>query len=61
MVISEELTLVAFDGDFDRCFLFDHLGNFISNMMASAEVFLRKEHGAAIVHDTRLFGILLMS
>ena len=21
---------VAFDGDFDRCFLFDHTGNFIS-------------------------------
>ena len=48
---------VAFDGDFDRCFLFDHLGNFISGeyvMGLLAEVFLRKEHGAAIVHDTRV-------
>ena len=58
VVISEGADFgVAFDGDFDRCFLFDHLGNFISGeyvMGLLAEVFLRKEHGAAIVHDTRV-------
>jgi phosphomannomutase len=48
---------VAFDGDFDRCFLFDHLGNFIPGEYVVgllAEVFLRKETGAIIVHDPRV-------
>ena len=37
---------VAFDGDFDRCFFFDNLGNFISGeyiIGLLAEVFLDKE------------------
>ena len=36
---------VAFDGDFDRCFLFDDLGNFVSGEYVVgllAEVFLKK-------------------
>ena len=48
---------VAFDGDFDRCFLFDHNGRFISGeylVGLLAEVFLRKEKGATIVHDPRV-------
>ena len=48
---------VAFDGDFDRCFVFDHLGNFVSSeylVGILAEVFLRKERGAKIVHDKRV-------
>lgn len=48
---------VAFDGDFDRCFLFDHNGEFISGeymMGLLAEIFLRQEKGAIIVHDPRV-------
>lgn len=48
---------VAFDGDFDRCFLFDNLGNFIPGEYVIgmlAEVFLCKEKGAKIVHDPRV-------
>lgn len=47
---------VAFDGDFDRCFFFDHVGNFIPSeyiVGLLAEVFLNKEKGATIVHDPR--------
>ena len=48
---------VAFDGDFDRCFLFDNLGNFVPGeylVGLLAEVFLKKEKGATIVHDPRV-------
>ena len=48
---------MAFDGDFDRCFLFDDLGNFIPGeylVGLLAEIFLRKEAGASIVHDPRV-------
>lgn len=48
---------VAWDGDFDRCFLFDHRGRFIPGeyiVGLLAEVFLAKEPGAAIVHDPRV-------
>ena len=48
---------VAFDGDFDRCFIFDHLGNFINGeyiIGLLAEIFLNKEEGANIVHDPRV-------
>ena len=48
---------VAFDGDFDRCFLFDHRGDFIPGEYVVgllSEVFLRKEAGATIVHDPRV-------
>ncbi len=48
---------VAWDGDFDRCFLFDHRGAFIPGeyiVGLLAEVFLAKEPGATIVHDPRV-------
>ncbi|MDR6349078.1 phosphomannomutase CpsG [Pantoea sp. SORGH_AS_0659] len=48
---------IAFDGDFDRCFLFDSEGKFIEGyyivgLLAAA--FLEKEPGARIIHDPRL-------
>jgi phosphomannomutase len=48
---------VAWDGDYDRCFLFDETGSFIEGyyivgLLASA--FLKRETGARIVHDPRL-------
>jgi phosphomannomutase len=48
---------IAWDGDFDRCFLFDERGEFIEGyyivgLLASA--FLKREPGARIVHDPRL-------
>ena len=48
---------VAWDGDFDRCFFFDHKGGFIDGeyiVGLLAEVFLAKEVGASIVHDPRV-------
>ena len=48
---------VAFDGDFDRCFLFDGKGDFISGEYVVgllASKFLREEPGATIVHDSRV-------
>ena len=48
---------VAFDGDFDRCFFFDENGAFVSGeyiVGILAGIFLKKEAGAAIVHDTRV-------
>ena len=48
---------VAFDGDFDRCFLFDEKGNFVPVEILIgliASIFLKKEPGAAIVHDQRV-------
>ena len=48
---------VAFDGDFDRCFLFDHLGNFVPGeymVGILARFFLGKEQQAKIVHDSRV-------
>ena len=48
---------VAFDGDFDRCFLFDGEGGFVDGehvvaLLASAH--LAQEPGAAIIHDPRV-------
>ena len=58
LVISEKADFgVAFDGDFDRCFLFDELGNFIPGEYVVgllSEVFLRAERGSTIVHDPRV-------
>ncbi|GKV90914.1 phosphomannomutase CpsG [Pectobacterium carotovorum] len=48
---------IAFDGDFDRCFLFNHLGEFIEGYYIVgllADAFLQKEPGAKIIHDPRL-------
>ena len=57
-VVSEKADFgVAFDGDFDRCFFFDHLGSFIPGEYVVgliAKVFLNKEKGATIVHDPRV-------
>ena len=48
---------IAFDGDFDRCFLFDEKGRFIEGyyivgLLAAA--FLEKNPGEKIIHDPRL-------
>jgi phosphomannomutase len=48
---------VAFDGDFDRCFLFDGEGGFVDGehvvaLLAAAH--LAREPGAAIIHDPRV-------
>lgn len=48
---------IAFDGDFDRCFLFDENAQFIEGYYIVgllAEAFLKKEPGAKIIHDPRL-------
>lgn len=48
---------VAWDGDFDRCFLFDHTGAFVDGeyiVGLLAEAFLAKERGATIIHDPRI-------
>ena len=48
---------IAWDGDFDRCFLVDEKGNFIEGYYIVgllAEAFLLKNPGAKIVHDPRL-------
>ncbi|MZI96151.1 phosphomannomutase CpsG [Vibrio sp. CAIM 722] len=48
---------IAFDGDFDRCFLFDENGEFIEGYYIVgllAEAFLQKEPGAKVIHDPRL-------
>ncbi len=48
---------VAWDGDFDRCFLFDASGDFVAGeylVGLLAEVFLAKEPGAVIIHDPRV-------
>ena len=48
---------VAFDGDFDRCFLFDERGEFVPGeylVGLLAETFLTRAPGAAIVHDPRV-------
>lgn len=48
---------VAWDGDFDRCFLFDENGGFIEGYYMVgflAEAFLKKEKGGTVVYDPRL-------
>ena len=48
---------VAWDGDFDRCFLFDEHGRFVDGYYVVgllAKAFLCKWPGAKIVHDPRL-------
>lgn len=48
---------IAFDGDFDRCFLFDEKGAFIEGYYIVgllAEAFLQANPGSKIIHDPRL-------
>ncbi len=48
---------IAWDGDFDRCFLFDETGEFIEGYYIVgllAESLLKSTPGAKIVHDPRL-------
>jgi phosphomannomutase len=48
---------IAWDGDYDRCFLFDETGRFIEGYYIVgllAEAFLLKHPGARVVHDPRL-------
>ncbi len=48
---------ISWDGDFDRCFLFDEQGGFIEGYYIVgllAEAFLAKHPGEKIVHDPRL-------
>lgn len=49
---------IAWDGDFDRCFLFDEKGEFIEGYYIVgllAQAFLSKEKGARIIYDPRVF------
>ncbi len=48
---------IAWDGDFDRCFLFDEKGRFVEGYYIVgllAEAFLHKHPGEKIIHDPRL-------
>lgn len=48
---------IAWDGDFDRCFLFDEQGGFIEGYYIVgllAEAFLMKSKGEKVIHDPRL-------
>lgn len=48
---------IAWDGDFDRCFLFDEKGGFIEGYFMVgflAQAFLQKTPGAKIIYDPRL-------
>jgi phosphomannomutase len=57
-VIAHEADMgVAWDGDFDRCFFFDHNGRFIPGeyiVGLLAQAFLLKHPGSAVVHDPRI-------
>ena len=48
---------IAWDGDFDRCFLFDHNGRYIEGYyivgLLAASI-LAREPGGRVVHDPRL-------
>ncbi len=49
---------IAWDGDFDRCFLFDEKGQFIEGYYIVgllAKAFLEKEQGANIIFDPRVY------
>ena len=57
-VITHKADLgIAFDGDFDRCFLFDESGAFIEGSYVVgmlAQAFLNKHAGESIVYDPRV-------
>jgi phosphomannomutase len=49
---------IAWDGDFDRCFLFDEKGVFVEGYYIVgllAEAFLQKNQGAKIIFDPRVY------
>jgi len=49
---------IAWDGDFDRCFLFDEKGDFVEGYYIVgllAKAFLDKDPGAKIIYDPRVF------
>ena len=49
---------IAWDGDFDRCFLFDETGEFIEGYYIVgllAEAFLQKNPGEKIIYDPRVY------
>ena len=49
---------IAWDGDFDRCFLFDETGAFIEGYYIVgllAKAFLEKNKGAKIIYDPRVY------
>jgi phosphomannomutase len=49
---------IAWDGDFDRCFLFDEHGEFVEGYYIVgllAEAFIAKQPGSKIIHDPRLY------
>ncbi|MBF7072670.1 phosphomannomutase CpsG [Glaciecola sp. MH2013] len=49
---------IAWDGDFDRCFLFDEKGDFVEGYYIVgllAQAFLAKESGAKIIYDPRVY------
>jgi len=58
-VVAHNATMgIAWDGDFDRCFLYDENGNFVSNYYLAgmlAQAMLEKYPASTIVHDPRLF------
>lgn len=59
IVRAEEADLgIAWDGDFDRCFLFDENGDFVEGYYMVgllADAFLRKNPGAKIIGDPRCY------
>ncbi len=49
---------IAWDGDFDRCFLFDETGEFVEGYYIVgllAKAFLDKDPGAKIIYDPRVY------
>ena len=57
-ILAERADLgIAWDGDYDRCFLFDELGQFIEGYYIVgllAQTFLARKAGESVVHDPRL-------
>lgn len=49
---------IAWDGDFDRCFLFDEKGDFVDGYYIVgllAEAFMQKQAGAKVIYDPRTY------
>lgn len=49
---------IAWDGDFDRCFLFDEKGSFVEGYYIVgllAEAFIQKNAGAKVIYDPRVY------